>query len=328
MLLTRPPLKPFLRKVSVRLACVKHTASVHPEPGSNSQKIQIVHDVFKVEFQLFSFNELDYNSNLKSKHISILSASNNKFLAWAQKLCKTHALVGSRRRVEGVEGTAFIGAPPSKAPRPSLAVKVRDPGERGGYRITNTSNWALRIFFPKDSKIINEAFFRSIFKCIEPYFSATYFDEVDICPLEFHIYMNKDDKDDLYTSILFLFRIKRVKLIGSNDAKIITAENLVKEGLTPLLMSVYNTHQNASSFDIKNIQNGPLKIFDNKECQRIFINEMKAEVKTNKKTTVSKKAVPEVAKEVVPEIEKEIDEGSSSIENNEQAEGHEDAEND
>ena len=26
--------------VSVRLACVKHTASVHPEPGSNSQKIK------------------------------------------------------------------------------------------------------------------------------------------------------------------------------------------------------------------------------------------------------------------------------------------------
>ena len=43
-LLTRPPLSPyhlppegFRRYVFVRLACVRHAASVHPEPGSNSQ---------------------------------------------------------------------------------------------------------------------------------------------------------------------------------------------------------------------------------------------------------------------------------------------------
>ncbi len=35
-LLTRPPL-PNLRW-TVRLACLRHAASVHPEPGSNSQK--------------------------------------------------------------------------------------------------------------------------------------------------------------------------------------------------------------------------------------------------------------------------------------------------
>ena len=35
MLLTRPPLT--IRKPPVRLACVKHSASVHSEPGSNSQ---------------------------------------------------------------------------------------------------------------------------------------------------------------------------------------------------------------------------------------------------------------------------------------------------
>ena len=42
-LLTRPPLSYFFsisvkisNKHSVRLACVKHAASVHPEPGSNS----------------------------------------------------------------------------------------------------------------------------------------------------------------------------------------------------------------------------------------------------------------------------------------------------
>ena len=40
-LLTRPPLSFKESKLpfgSVRLACVKHAASVHPEPGSNSQK--------------------------------------------------------------------------------------------------------------------------------------------------------------------------------------------------------------------------------------------------------------------------------------------------
>ena len=45
-LLTRPPLKchkiwpkSHQRDISVRLACVKHAASVHPEPGSNSRII-------------------------------------------------------------------------------------------------------------------------------------------------------------------------------------------------------------------------------------------------------------------------------------------------
>ena len=34
---TFPFIKINLKKLIVRLACVKHTASVHPEPGSNSQ---------------------------------------------------------------------------------------------------------------------------------------------------------------------------------------------------------------------------------------------------------------------------------------------------
>ena len=39
-LLTRPPLVSVQQAgpVTVRLACLRHTASVHPEPGSNSQK--------------------------------------------------------------------------------------------------------------------------------------------------------------------------------------------------------------------------------------------------------------------------------------------------
>ena len=44
MLLTRPPLRlisfcrSFIPLISVRLACVRHAASVRPEPGSNSLK--------------------------------------------------------------------------------------------------------------------------------------------------------------------------------------------------------------------------------------------------------------------------------------------------
>ena len=36
-LLTRPPLRYLLLNISARLACVRHAASVRPEPGSNSQ---------------------------------------------------------------------------------------------------------------------------------------------------------------------------------------------------------------------------------------------------------------------------------------------------
>ena len=35
VLLTRSPLD--IRRYPVRLACIRHAASVHPEPGSNSQ---------------------------------------------------------------------------------------------------------------------------------------------------------------------------------------------------------------------------------------------------------------------------------------------------
>ena len=38
-LLTRSPLKYHRSNTPVRLACVRHAASVRPEPGSNSQKI-------------------------------------------------------------------------------------------------------------------------------------------------------------------------------------------------------------------------------------------------------------------------------------------------
>ena len=54
-LLTRPPLTVLL--LSVRLECVKHAASVHPEPGSNSLKNCILlsfADKLKSFFQSFN----------------------------------------------------------------------------------------------------------------------------------------------------------------------------------------------------------------------------------------------------------------------------------
>ena len=45
-LLTRPPLIRFRRSFTVRLECVMHAASVHPEPGSNS-RINCIHHSFR-----------------------------------------------------------------------------------------------------------------------------------------------------------------------------------------------------------------------------------------------------------------------------------------
>ena len=63
-LLTRPPLTFFRSKLQnqfVRLECVKHAASVHPEPGSNS-RIKYFHGTwyrylpFRAWFALFTFS--------------------------------------------------------------------------------------------------------------------------------------------------------------------------------------------------------------------------------------------------------------------------------
>ena len=73
-LLTRPPLKFLLLKISVRLACVKHTASVHPEPGSNSQKTQRFKNAKFFLFRNFSF-ELEFYTNRLKHFFVILSPS-------------------------------------------------------------------------------------------------------------------------------------------------------------------------------------------------------------------------------------------------------------
>ena len=62
-LLTRPPLsfRLYCYKLgSVRLECVRHAASVHPEPGSNSRKICIlsalaVNTFFELFFSSFTY---------------------------------------------------------------------------------------------------------------------------------------------------------------------------------------------------------------------------------------------------------------------------------
>ena len=64
VLLTRPPLK---LKTFIRLACVKHTASVHPEPGSNffHHPIYILHGgLARPEFFLFEDGAIALGDNL------------------------------------------------------------------------------------------------------------------------------------------------------------------------------------------------------------------------------------------------------------------------
>ena len=77
-LLTRPPLS-YLEQApnnSVRLECVMHAASVHPEPGSNSLKIYYIRlsVIYFLElilaFLLFEFFSMCFNEI--PSHFSVL----------------------------------------------------------------------------------------------------------------------------------------------------------------------------------------------------------------------------------------------------------------
>ena len=74
-LLTRSPLGYFsycYKKHLVRLACIRHAASVHPEPGSNSpQKISLL----RVWFLLYGIYW--FNKNVVSYHFSIVKVLAN-----------------------------------------------------------------------------------------------------------------------------------------------------------------------------------------------------------------------------------------------------------
>ena len=88
-LLTRPPLetdqicRSFNEKFPVRLACVKHAASVHPEPGSNSLIKCLIHSRQPTSLvisrfycfwfiQPFSINEVRFLRTEPHSHLSML----------------------------------------------------------------------------------------------------------------------------------------------------------------------------------------------------------------------------------------------------------------
>ena len=80
-LLTRPPLgilksiRKLQSKYLVRLACVRHAASVHPEPGSNSLKIVLKEPKFlkstlESDVSLYFNWSCDFQRFTKSKKLS------------------------------------------------------------------------------------------------------------------------------------------------------------------------------------------------------------------------------------------------------------------
>ena len=72
VLLTRLPLDHILLYNPARLACLRHTASVHPEPGSNSQKksteLIFCSDVPNGTSQKNQISINDPDKNLARKH--------------------------------------------------------------------------------------------------------------------------------------------------------------------------------------------------------------------------------------------------------------------
>ena len=70
-LLTRPPLLRTRRYFTVRLECVMHAASVHPEPGSNSLKNCISTGLPRIDSLLFRvIFRSNYSELLNSKEFS------------------------------------------------------------------------------------------------------------------------------------------------------------------------------------------------------------------------------------------------------------------
>ena len=75
-LLTRSPLSCPRRNNPVRLACVRHAASVRPEPGSNSQKVVSKRSRVQIKF-LNKFVLAKLLKNFRWLLISILHRLNN-----------------------------------------------------------------------------------------------------------------------------------------------------------------------------------------------------------------------------------------------------------
>ena len=70
-LLTRPPLTVLL--LFVRLECVKHAASVHPEPGSNSLKNYILNTLGLPQALSISFRAIVLASLLTFRVLNVFS---------------------------------------------------------------------------------------------------------------------------------------------------------------------------------------------------------------------------------------------------------------
>ena len=77
VLLTRSPLE--TRRSLVRLACIRHAASVHPEPGSNSPFDSLFISLTFVSFILFNWRLL-FNFYLVFKDLSYLAPSQGAVL--------------------------------------------------------------------------------------------------------------------------------------------------------------------------------------------------------------------------------------------------------
>ena len=94
VLLTRPPLGSFRRTPPARLACVRHAASVRPEPGSNSQIKILALELLKLRsLSTVQFSKAKLYMSLRTDvarlyyHvISIMSTSNFLFDASSSSL--------------------------------------------------------------------------------------------------------------------------------------------------------------------------------------------------------------------------------------------------
>ena len=87
-LLTRPPLIRDRSPFTVRLECVMHAASVHPEPGSNSLII-----VYPLSFR--SVNIFSQSNSICSITFSSFSFYSSKEFSSSFFVCKTNFLVSS-----------------------------------------------------------------------------------------------------------------------------------------------------------------------------------------------------------------------------------------
>ena len=110
-LLTRSPLSQSRRADPVRLACVRHAASVRPEPGSNSQKIvskqpfsclnhflnNLLLAILLKNFRWLNFDfNIDLKQSLKLSKVFLSSSSRYsiyKVLCCSQSTCGTLRIV-------------------------------------------------------------------------------------------------------------------------------------------------------------------------------------------------------------------------------------------